>query len=65
MKWVVTAISRLTGERVVISSPKEKEVAMLMMQRQKRKNHGRSAWSRLELKPWPFEEERLPFTPPN
>lgn len=60
MKWVVTGISRLTGERVAISSPKSKEVAQLMMVRQKRKNRRGSVWSRLELRP-AVEEGSLPF----
>lgn len=33
MKYVVTGISRLTGERVVISRPKEYLVALGMLER--------------------------------
>ena len=50
-KYVVTGISRLTGERVVISSPHSEREARLLMEKQKARNHGRSAYSRLKTEP--------------
>jgi hypothetical protein len=60
MKYVVTAISRLTGERETISSPLPKEQARQLMERQKRRNHSHSVWSRLEL--WPAAGEGWLFS---
>ncbi len=51
MKYVVTGISRLTGEREVISSPHSEWKARLLMERQKAKNTSRSAYSRLKVEP--------------
>ena len=51
MKYVVTGISRLTGERVIISSPHSEWKAQLLMEQQKRKNNSRSVYSRLKLEP--------------
>ena len=62
MKYVVTAISRLTGQRVIISSPKDKGVAEKMMERQNRKNHGRGQCLYRKLRVEPAESEQmLPF----
>lgn len=49
--WVITSRNRLTGEDFVISSPMGKEQALKLMERQKRKNHSRSSWSRLKVVP--------------
>ena len=51
MKYVVTGINRLTGEWVIISSPHSEWKAQLLMEQQKAKNHGRSAYSRLKIEP--------------
>lgn len=53
MKYVVTGISLLTGERTVISSPKDKEVASRMVERQNRRNKGRgkSLYRKLRIEP--------------
>ena len=62
MKYVVTAISRLTGERVIISSPWSKETAEYLMERQNRRNHGRGQCLYRKLRVEPAESEQLlPF----
>jgi len=62
MKWIVTAICRLTDERVIISNPCSKETAEYLMERQNRKNHGRGQCLYRKLRVEPAEsEQQLPF----
>lgn len=62
MKWIVTAICRLTDERVIISNPCSKETAEYLMERQNRKNHGRGQCLYRKLRVEPAESEQLlPF----
>lgn len=62
MKYVVTAISRLTGERVIISSPWDKDTAEKMMERQNRANHGRGQCLYRKLRVEVADSEQLlPF----
>lgn len=62
MKWIVTAICRLTDERVIISNPCSKETAEYLMERQNRKNHGRGQCLYRKLRVEPAENEQLlPF----
>jgi len=62
MKYVVTAISRLTGERVIINNPWSKDTAEKMMERQNRANHGRGQCLYRKLRIGPAESEQmLPF----
>ncbi len=49
--WVITSRNRLTGEDYAISSPMGKEQALRLMERQKRRNHAHSSWSRLKVAP--------------
>lgn len=63
MKYVVTAISRLTGEREAITSPKSKEVAVRLCVAMKLIRARKRVWLRPRVKPLPWEEERLKFTP--
>lgn len=50
MKYVITAVSRLTGERTVISKPYDKDTALRVIEEQKRRQHSHSAYSRLQLR---------------
>lgn len=50
-RYVITSFNRLTGEDCIISSPMEKKKALELMERQKRKNHRGSFWSKLKVVP--------------
>lgn len=64
MKYVVTAVSRLTGEREEITSPKDKEIAVRLCLELKLVGARKRVWLRPRIKPLPWREERLKFTPP-
>lgn len=64
MKYVVTAISRLTGEREAITSPKGKEMAVRLCVQLKLTPARKRVWLRPRIKSVPWREEKLPFTPP-
>lgn len=51
MKWVITGVSRLTGERDVISSPHPKEEARRLMSQATERQHRFSAYYHLRLEP--------------
>lgn len=53
MKYVVTAISRLTGEREAISNPKELETAVRLCMRLKAVKPCKRVWLRPSVKPYP------------
>lgn len=61
MKYVVTAISRLTGERVIISAPHSEWKARLLLEREKARRTRTSAYSRLKVEP-AEREGRLCFS---
>lgn len=50
--YVVTGISRLTGERVQVSSPHTLTKAMEMRDRMAARQHCRSAYSKLKVEPY-------------
>jgi len=62
MKWVVTAISRLTGEREAVTSPKDKETAVRLCVQLKLVKACKRVWLRPRIKPVPWRPERLPFS---
>lgn len=62
MKYVVTAISRLTGEREAITSPKSKELAVRLCVELKLIRARKRVWLRPRIKPCPWKEESLRFT---
>lgn len=51
MKYVITGMSRLTGERVVISKPMEKEMAVQLRKKKALSNNRYSAFTRLKIRP--------------
>ena len=51
MKWVITGVSRLTGERVSLSVPMEKERGDRLLRLVQKRQHSGSAYSRLKLQP--------------
>ena len=59
MKYVITGISRLTGECVIISNPQDKDVAQALMKRQNHKNHGRGKCAYRKLRLAPAESEGM------
>lgn len=61
MKYVVTAISRLTGEREAISNPKELETAVRLCMRLKAVKPCKRVWLRPSVKPYPWQEGTLRF----
>ena len=61
MKYVVTAISRLSGERESVTSPKDKETAVRLCVQLKLVKAGQRVWLRPCIKPCPWQEERLLF----
>jgi len=63
MKYVVTAINRLTGEREAISSPHTRWKAELLLKRAKdlqRKSKKKCAWTNIRLEE-AYEEGELKF----
>ena len=64
MKYVVTAINRLSGEREAVTSPKDKETAVRLCVQLKLLKASKRVWLRPRVKPCPWQEERLQFTPP-
>lgn len=63
MKYVVTAVNRLSGEREAVTSPKDKETAVRLCVQLKLVKAGKRVWLRPRIKPFPWQEERLLFTP--
>lgn len=51
MKWIVTGVSILTGERCVISSPHPKEEARRLLSEALKRQHKYSAYHYLKLEP--------------
>lgn len=51
MKYVVTGISRLTGEREVISSPHPEWKAQLLLAQAKSRQTRKSAYKHLKVEP--------------
>lgn len=62
-KYVVTAVSRLTGEREAITSPKDRYTAVRLCVQLKLLRAGRRVWLRPRVEPVPWREEWLPFAP--
>ena len=50
-RYVITAINRLTKERVVISRPYNKEDAVRIRDILAKRNHPQSVYSRLKVEP--------------
>ena len=51
MKYVVTGINRLTGEREPVTNPHNKVKCMEMREKLVSRQHSRSAYSRLKVEP--------------
>ena len=64
MKYVVTAINRLSGEREAVTSPKEKDTAVRLCGQLKLMKVSKRVWLRPRVMPCPWQEESLLFTPP-
>lgn len=64
MKYVVTAISCLSGEREAVTSPKDKETAIRLCVQLKLLKANKRVWLRPRIMPCPWREESLLFTPP-
>ena len=63
MKYVVTAVNRLSGEREAVTSPKDKETAVRLCGQLKLMKASKRVWLRPRIMPCPWQEERLLFTP--
>ena len=50
-KYVITAINRLTKERIVVSRPYNKEDAVRIRNDLAKRNHPHSVYSRLKVEP--------------
>ena len=64
MKYVVTAVSRLSGEREAVTSPKDKETAVRLCVQLKLVKAGKRVWLRPRIESFPWQDEKLLFTPP-
>lgn len=64
MKYVVTAVNRLPGEREAVTSPKDKETAVRLCAQLKLMKASKRVWLRPRIMPCPWQEEWLLFTPP-
>lgn len=62
MKYVVTAVNRLSGEREAVTSPKDKETAVRLCAQLKMTKASKRAWLRPRIKPVPWRPEWLPFS---
>lgn len=56
MNYVVTGISRLTGERVAVTAPHSLTKACEMRDKMAARQHCRSAYTRLKVEPAEREE---------
>ena len=54
MKYVVTAINRLSGEREAVTSPKDKETAVRLCVQLKLLKASKRVWLRPRVKPCPL-----------
>lgn len=61
MKYVVTAISLLTGEREAVTSPRDKDTALRLCAKLKQTAARKRCWLRPLIKPVPWRSEWLPF----
>ena len=59
MKYVVTAINRLTREREAISNPLDKLTALRLCAEQKKLHPRKRVWFYPRVKPMPWREERI------
>ncbi|SEF42771.1 hypothetical protein SAMN05216354_0382 [Xylanibacter ruminicola] len=62
MKYVVTGINRLTGERGVCSRVYDLVRAQQLRDQMAQTNHRKSVWTRLRVEP-AIHEGFLPFSP--
>ena len=60
-KYVVTAVSRLSGERERISGPVSEDLAIRLKLDLKRKRACYRPYIRIRVMPFPYKEEWLPF----
>ena len=63
MKYVVTAINRLSGEREAVTSPKDKETAVRLCVQLKLLKASKRVWLRPRVKPCTWQEEWLQYPP--
>ena len=59
MKYVVTAINRMTREREVISNPLDKLTAVRLCTEQKKIRARKRVWLYIKVNPVPWREERI------
>lgn len=49
-KWVITGVNRLTGERETVTRPHNRDTTVAMLERLKRRQNSKSAYSLLRMK---------------